>query len=89
MRFLVLGWLVLEVTGSSTQLGVVLFLYGIPNVALLIVGGVIADRMDRKLLLMVSQAVVGGLFALLAALAIAEIVALWHIYLASVLLGVV
>ena len=88
MQFLVLGWLVLEVTGSSTQLGVVLFLYGIPNVALLIVGGVIADRMDRKLLLMVSQAVVGGLIALLAALAIAGVVALWHIYLASVLLGV-
>ena len=89
MQFLVLGWLVLEVSGSATQLGVVLFFYGIPNVALLVVGGIIADRMDRKLLLMVSQAAVGVLIALLAVLATGEIITLWHIYVASVLLGVV
>ena len=88
MQFLVLGWLVLEVTGSRTQLGVVLFLYGIPNVAVLMVGGIIADRMDRKLLLMVTQAAVGLVIAALAVLDTFGLVVMGYIYAAAVLLGV-
>ena len=88
MQFLVLGWLVLEVTGDSTQLGLTVFFYGVPNVSLLMVGGIIADRVDRKLLLMVTQTMVGAMIAGLAALTITENVALWHIYLAAALLGV-
>ena len=88
MQFLVLAWLVLEVTGSRTQLGLVLFFYGIPNVGLLMVGGVIADRLDRRLLLMATQGMVGALTAVLAALSLTGLVALWHIYLAAALLGV-
>ena len=88
MQFLVLGWLVLDVTESNTQLGLVLFFYGIPNIGLLPVGGVLADRLDRKLLLIVTQGAVGVLIAVLAALTSAELVALWHVYLVAVLLGV-
>ena len=89
MQFLVLGWLVLELTGSSIQqLGLVVFLYGIPNTILLPVGGVIADRIDRKLLLMATQLGVGVLIAVMAVLTWAEAVTLWHVYLAVALLGV-
>ena len=88
MQFLVLGWLVLEVTGDKTQLGLTVSLYGFLNIGFLMAGGIIADRMDRKLLLMVTQAMVGAMIAVLAALTITENVALWHIYLAAALLGV-
>ena len=88
MQFLVLGWLVLEVTGDKTQLGLTVSLYGFSNIGFLMAGGIIADRMDRKLLLMVTQAMVGAMIAVLAALTITENVALWHIYLAAALLGV-
>ena len=88
MQFLVLGWLVLEVTGDKTQLGLTVSLYGLPNIAFLLAGGIIADRMDRKQLLMVIQAMVGAMIAGLAALTITDNVALWHIYLAAALLGV-
>ncbi len=89
MQFLVLGWLVLELTGSSIQqLGLVVFLYGIPNTALLPFGGVIADRLNRKLLLMATQAGVAALIGVVAALSVAGAVELWHIYLAVALLGV-
>ena len=88
MQFLVLGWLVLEVTGDKTQLGLTISLYGLPNIAFLLAGGIIADRMDRKQLLMVTQAIVGAMIAGLAVLTITESVALWHIYLAAALLGV-
>jgi MFS family permease len=88
MQFLVIGWLVLEVTGDKTQLGLTVSLYGLPNIAFLMAGGIIADRMDRKLLLMVTQAMVGALIAGLAVLTITDLVALWHIYLSAALLGV-
>ena len=88
MQFLVIGWLVLEVTGSKTQLGLVLFFYGVPNVSLLVVGGVIADRVDRKRLLLGIQAAVGALIAVLAILSVTDLVAVWHIYLVGTILGV-
>ncbi len=88
MQFLVLVWLVLELTGSSKQqLGLVVALYGIPNTLLLPVGGVIADRIDRKLLLMATQAAVGVLIGVMAFLTLTDAVTLWHVYLAVALLG--
>ena len=89
MQFLVLIWLMLELTGSSLQLtGVMVFLYGIPNTAMLPFGGVIADRLNRKYLLIATQAGVGALIGVVAALTLAQVVAVWHIYLAVALLGV-
>ncbi len=89
MQFLVLGWLVLELTGSSIQqLGLVVFLYGIPNTAFLPFGGVIADRLNRKFLLIATQAGVGALIGVVALLSLADVIVLWHIYLAVALLGV-
>lgn len=89
MQFLVLGWLVLELTGSSIQqLGLVVFLYGIPNTAMLPFGGVIADRLNRKLLLAATQAGVGALIGVVALLSLVDAIALWHIYLAVALLGI-
>ena len=89
MQFFALVWLVLELTGSSIQLtGLVVFLYGIPNTVLLPFGGVIADRVNRKYLLMSTQAGVGVLMGVVALLTLSGAVALWHIYLAVALLGV-
>ena len=86
-QMLVLSWLVLEVSGSSTQVGLVLFLYGLPNVGLLMVGGVIADRVDRKRLLITIQLAVGASISALAALSLADVIAVWHVYVAAALLG--
>ncbi len=88
MQFLVLGWLVLDVTNDKTQLGLTISLYGLPNIAFLLAGGIVADRMDRKLLLMVTQTLVGVMIAGLAVLTITDNVVLWHIYLSAALLGV-
>jgi len=88
-QFMVIGWLVLLVTDSSAQLGLVIFLYGAPNVALLLVAGVLADRIDRRYILMATQAIVGGVIAALAFLTIADLVAIWHVYAAAFFMGVV
>jgi MFS family permease len=88
-QFLVIGWLVLEISGSSAQLGLVIFMYGVPNVSFLLVAGVVADRFDRRYILITTQAAVGGVIVALAVLEIAGLVATWHIYIASALLGVI
>jgi MFS family permease len=88
MQFLTLGWLVLELTDSATQLGLVVFLYGIPNLTLVLFGGIFADRIDRRKLLVSSQAMVTITVFALAVLTITGLVALWHIYAATFVLGV-
>lgn len=87
MQFLTLGWLVLELTDSASQLGLVVFLYGIPNLAFVMFGGIFADRIDRRNLLVTSQAAVAVVMFIVATLAVAGLVAVWHIYAASFLLG--
>ena len=87
MQFLTLGWLVLELTDSSIQLGLVIFLYGIPNLSFVLFGGIIADRIDRRLLLVTSQAAVTLTVLVLATLTILDSITLWHIYAGSFLLG--
>ena len=51
MQFLILGWLVLDITSSSYQLGLVIFAFGLPNLFFAILGGIIADPANRLNLL--------------------------------------
>lgn len=68
------GWLVLQLTDSAFWLGVDSFMATVPALLLTLLGGVIADRVDRKRLLMLTQ-VGAGLSALaLAALLVAGVV---------------
>lgn len=87
MQFLILGWLVLELTGSTSQLGLTIFFYGIPNLTLVLFGGIFADRINRRKLLLFSQFGVTVIMFVMAALTVADLVAVWQIYAASFLLG--
>ena len=89
MQFLVVGWLVLELTDSAPQLGLVIFLYGMPNLALMPFAGIAADRLDRRMLLIVSQLAIAFILVALATLAITDSVAMWHVYLAAIVLGAI
>jgi MFS family permease len=89
MQFLVLGLLVLDVTGSSIQLGLVAFIYGAPNLAFSMLGGIIADRSDRLRLLISTRFGVSVLVLVLAILKIAGVLEIWHVYVIMFLLGTV
>ena len=60
-----IGWLVLQLTGSATSLGLVLAAGGLPSLLLGPWGGAIADRFDLRKLLILTQAIFGVLAALL------------------------
>ena len=87
MQFLILGWLVLDLTGSTSQLGLTIFFYGIPNLTLVLFGGIFADRINRKKLLLFSQFGVTAIMFLMASLTVTGLVAVWQIFAASFILG--
>ncbi len=89
MQFLTIGILVLDSTDSSYQLGLVIFAYGVPNLAFSLVGGIIADRTDRLRLLVSTRVVESGLILALAILELSGVMELWHVFAVSALLGTV
>ena len=66
MQQVAMGWLALTLTNSAFWVGAVGFSRGIPMLLFSLVGGVLADRMDRRKLLLVMQASAGAIAALLA-----------------------
>ena len=89
MQILVLGLLVLDVTGSSVQLGIVAFIYGTPNLLFSMLGGIIADRSDRLRLLISTRFGVSVLVLVLAIMKIFGVLEIWHVYVIMFLLGTV
>ena len=81
------GFLVYELTRSSAYLGYVGFAAGLPSWLLMPLGGVVADRMSRRDLLLITQAFMMCLAFCLAGLTFLKIVEPWHIIGLAFLLG--
>ncbi|HEX5995227.1 MAG TPA: MFS transporter [Jiangellales bacterium] len=82
-----LGLGVLQATGSTTDLGIVLAAATIPTVAVLLVGGVLADRMSRKLLMVLANATCGVAQLALGAMLVADRFSLWWAVALQVVIG--
>jgi MFS family permease len=81
-------WLVLELThGSGVAVGLATGLQFLPLLLFSLWGGMIADRYPKRRVLMVTQAVMGGLALILGVLAATGTVRPWHIYLLAFGLG--
>ena len=89
MQRIAQDWLVLELSGSVTAVGITVALQFAPMLVFGLVGGVIVDRYPKRTLLMICQSVAVLTSASLAALVLTETVEVWHIYLAALLLGFV
>ncbi|MDX6771155.1 MAG: MFS transporter [Elusimicrobiota bacterium] len=83
------GWLIYRLTGSGTLLGVTAAVSQAPSVLLGLAGGAAADRLDRRSLLLWTQALALAQAAVLAALTSAGAVTVTHVLILSFLLGVV
>jgi len=82
-------WLVLELSDdSATALGVVTALQFIPVLLLTLYGGKLADRYDKRMLLMVSNAAYAVLAVMLSVLVATGAVQLWHVFAFAAALGV-
>src|SRR5918997_1620255 len=81
-------WLILELTGSGTVLGIVLALQFGPTLVFSLYGGVLADRYDKRRILFATQSVMIVLALALGLLDVSGAVQLWHVYLLALVLGV-
>ena len=89
MQTVAQAWLVLRLTGSGVDLGIVVGLQFLPMLLFGPFGGLVADRMNKRRLLYATQTA-GGLLALaLGILVVSHTVQLWQVYLLAGLLGVV
>ena len=88
MQMTAQGFLVFELTHSSAYLGYVAFATGIPSWILMLYGGVVADRVPKRSLLVVTQTSM-MLFAFgLATITLLGHVQAWHVLVFAFLLGV-
>jgi predicted MFS family arabinose efflux permease len=87
MQSVAQNWVVLQLSGSAFLLGLDSFLGQIPIFLFSLIGGVIADRFDRRLLLVASQLVQLACAFLLAGLFAFGLVQVWHILALSFVVG--
>jgi MFS family permease len=89
MQSIAQAWLVLQITGSGVALGVTVALQFTPVLLVGAWGGLVADRVDKRRLLIGTQAAAGVLALLLGAVTALGVVQLWMIFALALGLGTV
>jgi predicted MFS family arabinose efflux permease len=87
MQIVAQNWLVLSLTNSPFFLGLDAFLQQLPIILFTLIGGVFADRYDRRRTLLTSQYIQMATSGTLAVLMYFQIVRIWHILLLSFVTG--
>ena len=83
-----LGWLAFEITGSQAQLGLIHLCGFVPQFALTLVGGVLADRIDTRKLIGVAQINSAIAMIIVGVAALLGVAQLWHLALGAFLVGI-
>ncbi|MDN5919742.1 MAG: MFS transporter [Pseudonocardia sp.] len=87
MQTVAQSWLVYQLTGSPAVLGTVIAVQTLPMLVLGPYGGVVADRLDKRKLMIGLQSMMGVQALLLGALTVTGTVQLWHVFVLAGLLG--
>ena len=82
-----LGWLAFEITGSQAQLGFIHLCGFVPQFALTLLGGVLADRIDARRLIGVAQVNAAVAMILVGVATLLGVAQLWHLALGAFLWG--
>ena len=82
-------WLVLHLTGSGVALGITAALQFTPILLFGTWGGLLADRLDKRKLLMITQSAAGIVALVLAGLTLGGVVQLWMVFVLAFSLGMV
>ena len=89
MQRIAQDWLVLELTGSVTAVGIAVALQFLPVLLFGLWGGVLADRYPKRIILMVTQSTAALMAVTLGTLALTGTVQVWHVYVVAAALGFV
>jgi MFS family permease len=89
MQTVATSWLVYRLSGSAFLLGLTAFAQQIPLLVLAPIAGLVADRVNRRKLLILVQSLALAQSVVLAALTFAGVVEVWHVIVLSMWLGIV
>ncbi|MDP7619605.1 MAG: MFS transporter, partial [Dehalococcoidia bacterium] len=84
---LVLLWAVYDITESAFYVGALGLANSIPAIVVTMFGGVIADRMDRRLVLVFAMSLQTIVAAGVVVIGLTSVVAAWHLVVAAALIG--
>ncbi len=84
-----LAWEVLLITGSATAMSIVVIASIAPTIIFVLIGGVTADRLPRRLIMLGSDAGRAVVVLLIAFLTVMHLLQFWHLVALSLLFGVV
>ncbi len=82
-----LAWQVIELGGGPVQLSVVTTAYSIGLVVCVLFGGIAADRLSQRSVIITADVVRGAVLLVVAGLALSELLEIWHLAAAAVLIG--
>src|SRR5262245_58240077 len=88
MQIVAQNWLVVSLTNSAFFLGLDAFLQQLPIILFSLIGGVFADRYDRRRTLLTSQYIQMSTSGILALLMYFQVVQIWHILVLSFMTGI-
>jgi MFS family permease len=89
MGVLARGWLAWDLTGKSTALGFISLAWGAPMLLLSLFGGAIADRSDKRALILASQLAMFLVAITIAVLVHTGVIQIWHLALLALAQGTV
>ena len=81
------AWLVYELTGSALYLGYTLAANALPGIFFNLFGGVFADKLNKRILIVTTQTVTALLIFALGGLTLLDLVQIWHILVIAFLAG--
>lgn len=87
MGMVATGYLAYELTGSATALGLMGLAWGVPMLCFSLVGGVVADRVPRRTILLATQLLIGIAACINAFLINTGRLQMWHLYAVALLQG--
>ena len=88
MFMVTVGWLAFDLTGSEADLAYISLAGFVARLIFTLVGGVLADRWDQRLLISLGQAVSALSMVALATLTLLDVVNIYHLAAASFLIGI-
>src|SRR5205807_738379 len=88
MQVMAQGWVMSTLTNKALLLGMVNFAAGLPMLALTMVGGSAADRLDKRKILLATQYLQIALAVAIGLLLLTGKIAIWHIFVFAAILGV-
>jgi MFS family permease len=88
IQFVAQNWLVYRLTGSPAMLGLVNFVGLVPTLPLSLWAGSLADRFDKRRIVIIAQIMLFVQAAILAALTVTGVVRVWHVMVMAFVFGV-